>query len=250
MTFLEMLKDRNASTYGDIVRYLKNHDTIDITITKSTKFNGLEIIDKLAPADNQIVIILGMGLVNQITSDPMKIVPEILAFHTKLQREKHVVEIMQEVKKDVVVKEQMPSVMVEVNPPNKCSQLYQEFDSKTMLEDIFHCQLNLQQRLGKDPNDVSFVEKINYIKENMLHINIEFAELIERLPFKYWKKYTSKQLEGFIDEEHKLETWFEFIDMAHFFINIGLALGIGPNDFYNLYRSKNKENFRRQNDGY
>jgi len=138
----------------------------------------------------------------------------------------------------------------EMNPENKCSKLYQEFKSDKKLEEIFEMQGKLQKRLKKHPSEMEFVEMVNYLKENMLHINIEFAELIERLPFKYWKSYTPEQLKGFLNEEHKLEIWYEFIDMAHFFINMGLGLGIGPDEFYNLYRSKNKENFDRQDRGY
>jgi dimeric dUTPase (all-alpha-NTP-PPase superfamily) len=47
-----------------------------------------------------------------------------------------------------------------------------------------------------------------------------------------------------------LETWYEYADMLHFFVNIGLALGITGDDLEKLYVTKNKENFDRQNRGY
>jgi dimeric dUTPase (all-alpha-NTP-PPase superfamily) len=74
--------------------------------------------------------------------------------------------------------------------------------------------------------------------------------LIERVPFKTWKSYSPEQRVGFLSEEDKLETQFEYIDMFHFFMNIGLLIGIDGKTFAKLYYLKNKENFDRQNRGY
>ena len=50
--------------------------------------------------------------------------------------------------------------------------------------------------------------------------------------------------------EELLETKFEYVDMFHFFMNIGLLLGIDGNELAELYYLKNKENFARQERGY
>jgi dimeric dUTPase (all-alpha-NTP-PPase superfamily) len=81
-------------------------------------------------------------------------------------------------------------------------------------------------------------------------MNLEMAELIERLPHKSWKSYNPLQKIGWESEEQKLETWYEYIDVFHFFLNVGLLLGITADDFVKLYITKNKENFDRQKRGY
>ena len=42
----------------------------------------------------------------------------------------------------------------------------------------------------------------------------------------------------------------ECIDAWHFFMNIMLALGFSEEEFYEMYMRKNRENHRRQDDGY
>ena len=76
------------------------------------------------------------------------------------------------------------------------------------------------------------------------------AELLERLPYKEWRAYSPEQLADYISEEHKLETFYEFVDVFHFFLNVGLLLGIDGPTFKRLYYTKNAENFERQNRGY
>jgi dimeric dUTPase (all-alpha-NTP-PPase superfamily) len=79
---------------------------------------------------------------------------------------------------------------------------------------------------------------------------MEMTELLDRLPWKEWKTYTEAQKAGFLSEEDKLETYYEYIDVFHFFMNVGLALGIDGDTFEKLYITKNKENFDRQARGY
>ena len=147
--------------------------------------------------------------------------------------------------------------MSEVNPENKCAQLWNEdiganqvFDPVDWLHQIFEVQSSLQKRVGTDPAEMDFPDRVNFIKENWNFLTCEYAELLERLPFKTWKKYTPEQLAGFTDEEHKLEVWYEWCDMLHFFVNIGLCLGINGQTAFKLYYTKNKENFARQDRGY
>jgi hypothetical protein len=53
-----------------------------------------------------------------------------------------------------------------------------------------------------------------------------------------------------LSENDLIELKMEWIDVVHFVFNAGLAIGITPNEFYNLYLSKNKENWRRADTGY
>lgn len=149
-----------------------------------------------------------------------------------------------------------------LNPENKCAQLWNDPDvdaalqdrwdhsEADYLEDIFTMQKSLQERYNKDPAKGSLKDRTNAMMQHKIFMDAEFSELLERLPFKTWKQYTPEQLADFTDEEHKLECWYEFIDMFHFFINIGLALGIDAKIAYKLYYTKNKENFARQDRGY
>ena len=145
-----------------------------------------------------------------------------------------------------------------MNPENKCAHLFnacnEEIDaidpSQDLLDIMVSMQASLQQRVGNDPEEMTFIERVNFIKENWNYLSCEYAELLERLPFKTWKNYTDEQKAGFIDEEHKLEVWYEYIDIFHFFINIGLCLGLDAETMFKLYYTKNKENFDRQNRGY
>lgn len=145
-----------------------------------------------------------------------------------------------------------------MNPENKCSHLFSQdtsmFDSGP-LGQMFKMQKLLQDSLSEKGKGINidkacFVEKVNQISMEWKNISLEMAELLERLPHKSWKSYTDEQLTGFLSEEDKLETWYEYIDMFHFFLNIGLLLGITSEDFIKLYFTKNKENFDRQGRGY
>ena len=42
----------------------------------------------------------------------------------------------------------------------------------------------------------------------------------------------------------------EYIEVLHFVANIGVALHLSEEDIMNMYMNKNKENVRRQDEGY
>lgn len=144
-----------------------------------------------------------------------------------------------------------------MNPENKCAHLYsQPVDlSKITIEEMFAMQRSLQDHLavkGKalDYGSADFKSRVDDVTRQWRNINLEMAELIERLPFKEWKTYTDEQKAGFISEEQRLEVLYEYIDVFHFFMNVGLALGVDGETFKRLYATKNKENFDRQARGY
>lgn len=144
-----------------------------------------------------------------------------------------------------------------INPENKCSHLFDESIPKlnNPIVDMFNMQASLQRHLAEkgralDYDNASHKEKVDDISKQWRNISLEFAELLERLPFKEWKTYSPEVLAGFKDDADMLETYYEYIDMFHFFMNIGLALGIDGDTFEKLYVSKNKENFDRQARGY
>lgn len=144
-----------------------------------------------------------------------------------------------------------------LNPENKCSHLYnQEVDtSKITIDELFRMQLALQDHLADKGKalrygEADFKSRVDDITRQWRNMNLEMAELIERLPFKEWKNYTPEQKQGFASEEERLEVLYEYVDVLHFFLNVGLALGIDGETFRRLYATKNKENFDRQARGY
>lgn len=144
-----------------------------------------------------------------------------------------------------------------LNPENKCAHLYNQKVERLQksLAEIFDMQASLQKDLAARGKSINYtVEKfdvcIRDITIQWRNLTLEFAELMERLPYKEWKTYQDDAKEGFVSEEHKLEVWYEYADMFHFFINMGLALGINGDTLEKLYVTKNKENFDRQKRGY
>lgn len=144
-----------------------------------------------------------------------------------------------------------------INPENKCAQLFDDSIPKLAnpVVDMFKMQASLQKHLAAkgraiDYDTATHKEKVDDITRQWRNITLEFAELLERMPFKEWKTYDPAVLADFKDKEDMLETYYEYIDMWHFFMNIGLALGIDGDTFEKLYVSKNKENFGRQARGY
>ena len=142
-----------------------------------------------------------------------------------------------------------------LNPENKCAQLWNKEipklkDGEQTLNKMFEMQSSLQLRLGQDFSKMSLEQRTQLIKDNYVYMITEMTELIENLPFKHWKKYSEEQRQGFVTEEQKLETYYEFIDIMHFFINVGLLLGIDGDTAWKLYATKNAENFARQDRGY
>lgn len=118
-----------------------------------------------------------------------------------------------------------------------------------MLDKMLQKQKELQERLGYDFSRMTQKEITAYIKEFSIHLTQELHEMLYVLPyFKPWKDYstmTAEEYEAGMEEARK-----EFIDIFHFMLNIALALNMSDKDIYNMYMAKNKENHKRQDEGY
>jgi dimeric dUTPase (all-alpha-NTP-PPase superfamily) len=145
---------------------------------------------------------------------------------------------------------------LKLNPENKCADLMPQLDEPLPDEDalktIYEMQKSLQERLGQleKYRAANMQQKTEYVKDNIIHIMVELSELLERLPFKHWKTYSTLMKETWVDDEQRAETLFEFIDVLHFFMNIPIILGFSPEEIFHCYLAKNKENFRRQDNNY
>ncbi|MDR1138698.1 MAG: dUTPase [Clostridiales bacterium] len=66
---------------------------------------------------------------------------------------------------------------------------------------------------------------------------VETTELVSETNYKWWKNPTQLDMDA-IQEE--------LVDILHFFVSMCIAAGMDADMLYNLYVSKNQENYNRQ----
>lgn len=117
------------------------------------------------------------------------------------------------------------------------------------LETMLSMQRDFQVRLNPNFMSMTVPERVAFIKEHSIHLNQEINEMLYELPyFKPWKDYSS--VDDNKEAEMLAKARMECIDAWHFFMNIMIALGFSVDEFTDMYMAKNKENHRRQDDGY
>lgn len=118
------------------------------------------------------------------------------------------------------------------------------------LEQIFEMQKTLQESAyGYKFEEMQTEEQTAFIKEMSIHTIQEINELLYELPFfKPWKDYYGMSLDDILNANAKAKK--EYVDVLHFFVNIGLALGFTAEELAEEYINKNKENYQRQAEGY
>jgi len=149
------------------------------------------------------------------------------------------------------------------NKDNQCSGLEIEDlypQSKDTLGDIFNVQADTQRNVYNYKfEEMTLRELMEFWHMNNHAMIDEIHEATDALGgikdgdgnaiWKKWKKaYSSFTDKKFSDltETDKLEAKFEVIDMLHFFLNYAISIGMTPQEIYNMYMSKNKENRERQ----
>ena len=143
-----------------------------------------------------------------------------------------------------------------MNQENICNDLkpkeIQDLSETDSLRILYTIQEGLQKRLGKhqEYKDANMHQKACEAIYNKHCLEDELSELLARLPWKKWKKYSSEELKTWISDEQRTETLFELVDGLHFFLNIAIILGFTPEEIFHYYIEKNKENHNRQNRGY
>ncbi len=101
-------------------------------------------------------------------------------------------------------------------------------------EAIFDLQRRFQTRMETTYDQA-------FITEMTLAAIVELTELVQETDWKSWKTPIG------IQREKAVEEW---ADALHFFVNIGLALGLDADAAFDAYLAKNKENHARQDRGY
>lgn len=114
------------------------------------------------------------------------------------------------------------------------------------MEKLLKTQNKFQRMFGFDFDKLADPERVEYIKEMALHMNIETSEMLMELPYlKHWKSYNP-----FTYPEKIVKAKEEFIDVLTFMLNIALALGFTAEEITMMYMKKNAVNIKRQVDGY
>lgn len=114
-------------------------------------------------------------------------------------------------------------------------------DSPDMLQDLFDKQLSLNQRIGVNPPAMNDDERVQWVLNYTRAASQELAELVDSVPWKWWAKYQTFDLQN---------ARVEVVDLFHFLISLAQVLGMDAADVHNLYLQKNKLNFQRQDSGY
>ena len=162
------------------------------------------------------------------------------------------------------------------NRDNECKDLeirdfYKELgydDSPNSLSDLYDLQARTQnmyfEKQGrKQFNEYNIGDIVDFLLVTNHAIIDELHEMMDAVggikdghgnaAWKPWKSANTdarKMNLSDLSENDLIELKMEWIDVVHFVFNAGLAIGITPKEFYNLYLSKNKENWSRAHNGY
>jgi len=111
-----------------------------------------------------------------------------------------------------------------------------------MIEEAFELQEKFNSKLDKNYSKISrnLELKKECLLKNTLAIQQELAEMIDSIPWKWWKK---------MEWDHN-NIKIEIIDIFHFVINLAQAAGMDAEEFCDLFYKKNMLNTIRQNKGY
>lgn len=117
------------------------------------------------------------------------------------------------------------------------------------LEQIMKMQGDLQKRLGTNFSEMTLEERAAFMRNHRGYLADEVAEALYEMPnYKLWKDYSNMSDEAVSIAWQKVR--MELIDSLHFFVNLLLCAGMTADEVYEMYMAKNKENHRRQDEGY
>jgi dimeric dUTPase (all-alpha-NTP-PPase superfamily) len=108
------------------------------------------------------------------------------------------------------------------------------------------CQIINQQDLFNkkffDLKKLNLGDRIFWSMKMFMALSSELSEFWNWLPWKWWKKYQG--------ETNIKEVIFELTDCFIFLLSLMMIWGMGCDEIYSYYFSKNEENIRRQKEGY
>lgn len=114
---------------------------------------------------------------------------------------------------------------------------------------MLECQKAFQRRVDPRCESTDLKERAAFIRDHYVYLDQELQEMLYEVPFfKHWKDY-SRMTNSEIEEAY-YKAKEELIDSWHFFMNLMIALNMSADEMLQMYLEKNKENIRRQNEGY
>ncbi len=117
------------------------------------------------------------------------------------------------------------------------------------MEVMLNLQASFQHRVDPRCESTDLKERAAFIRDHYVYLDQELQEMLYEVPFfKHWKDYSKMTDEEIVEAYTKAKE--ELIDSWHFFMNIMLGLGMTADELYQGYLEKNKENIRRQDEGY
>lgn len=156
------------------------------------------------------------------------------------------------------------------NEANKMDHLRISSNNYPDMDTLFNTQASLQSfvadRLKID--DIGSVnltigQRVDWMLKMKHAFDDEFSEMMDAMggidngkgaaAWKWWKGDNKDIRDSDLTDlsEHDLkELKFEYVDMLHFFLNMGILLGMTGSEMMNMYMSKNAENIERQKNGY
>lgn len=113
---------------------------------------------------------------------------------------------------------------------------------KDMLREMFRMQAALNKKIGIGaPAEMTPEEQQKWVLNYCRAMTQEIAELTDSIPWKWWAKYQTFDIQN---------ARVEVVDLFHFLISAAEILGMSADDVFQYYLAKNKVNFERQDSGY
>jgi dUTPase len=110
---------------------------------------------------------------------------------------------------------------------------------------------NRPETLGQATPARTIGELLARVRFNMEASVVEWAELLDHLPWKSWKSYgVAKDSAPEAHPELVTEMKFEVVDLLHFLLNCAIALDMDYQELLAIFEAKQQENRRRQEEGY
>jgi len=114
-------------------------------------------------------------------------------------------------------------------------------DTPDQLRELFRMQKALNERIGVKTDSMDDPQRVEWLLNYCRAMSQEIAELTDSVPWKWWAKYQTFDLQN---------ARVEVVDLFRFLISAAQVLGMTADDVFSAYTKKNAVNFQRQASGY
>jgi dimeric dUTPase (all-alpha-NTP-PPase superfamily) len=114
-------------------------------------------------------------------------------------------------------------------------------DRPDQLNELFRLQKELNERIGVHLDSMTDAKRQEWLLNYCRAMNQELAELTDCVPWKWWAKYQTYDIQN---------ARVEVVDLLHFLISAAQVLGMAADDLFEAYMKKHQVNLDRQASGY